>query len=179
MIQFKVLKLPTFATLFANQRVASFIGKLDAFFIKLPHLPKKIRLLISKIVPYFALILGTVGLLASIMTGFFLILTVMALDWEMLGEISFGFVLILLDTLFLLKAFKPLRQSDATGWIYLFWAQILEVVNFVVNLSTGTSQVLPGLAVILVTFYLLFEIGQFYVYRKSPLAPEMSAAPKI
>lgn len=169
----------SFEGIFASPRVATFIGRLDAFFIKLPHLPKKIRLFISKIVPFFALIVGSIGLLASIVTGFFLVLTVLAADWEMLGEIGFSFALIVLDTLFLLKAFKPLRQGNATGWIYLFFAQILEVVNFTINLVTGAGQVFPGLAVILISFYLLFEIGQFYVYRKNPSPTPSTTNPLI
>lgn len=166
------MQLPAhlFQKTFANQKVASFIGRLDAFFIKLPHLPKKVRLIISKVVPYFALVIGIIGALASVITGFFLILTVLAADWEMLGEIAFSFILVLLSTMFLLKAFKPLKNGNAIGWIYLFWAEILEVINFIINLSTGNVQVFPGLLVILVTFYLLFEIGQFYVYQKSPSA---------
>jgi len=72
---------------------------------------------------------------------------------------------VLLDTLFLLKAFKPLRTGNAVGWIYLFWAQGLEVFNFVLRSINGETNVLLGLGTIALSYYLLFEIGQFYVYR--------------
>lgn len=156
-----------FQQTFANEKVAGMIGSLDRFFIKLPHLPKRIRLLINKIVPFLALVFGLVGLIATLITGFFLLLALMSLDMEILWSISGSFILVLFSTLFLLKAFKPLRQGNAVGWIYLFWAQILEVINFVINSFTVESNFWLGLVSLIISFYLLFEIGQFYVYKKT------------
>lgn len=155
-----------FQRIFANQKVANFIGRLDAFFIKLPHLPKKVRLVISKVVPWLALGIGIIGALASLITGFFLILALLAWDTVILLELFATFALVLLDTLLLLKAFKPLRAGNAVGWIYLFWAQGLEVLNFALRIISGEANILLGLGVIALSYYLLFEIGQFYVYRK-------------
>ncbi len=157
----------SFQKIFASERVAVLIGRLDAFFIKLPHLPKPVRLFISKVIPFLALIFGIIGLLASIMSGFFLILALIAMDFTVIGEILSGFVLVLLDTLFLLKAFKPLRQGNAVGWIYLFWAEVLEIVNFAIRSFNGETNIWLGVGTILLSFYLLFEIGQFYVYKKT------------
>ena len=155
-----------FQKTFANEKVATFIGSLDRFFIKLPHLPKKVRLFISKVIPFLVLTFGIIGLLASLLSGFFLVLAIIAWDTVVLLEIASGFLLVLLDTMFLLKAFKPLRAGDATGWIYLFWAQMLEVINFVIRTVNGETNVWLGLGTILLSFYLLFEIGQFYVYKR-------------
>lgn len=155
-----------FRKIFANEKVANFIGKLDKFFIKLPHLPKKVRVFINKIIPILALVLGIIGAIASTLTGFFMILAVISLDFGILPEIFGNFLIVLLDTLFLLKAFKPLKNGDATGWIYLFWAEILEVVNLVIRLIDGETNIFPGIIVALLSFYLLFEIGQFYIYKK-------------
>jgi len=154
-----------FQQTFANEKVAGMIGSLDRFFIKLPHLPKKIRVLINKIVPFLTLAFGLIGLVASLITGFFLFLALISLDIEILWSIGGSFVLVLLSTLFLLKAFKPLRQGNAVGWIYLFWAQVLEVINFIINSFTVESDFWLGLATLIISFYLLFEIGQFYVYK--------------
>lgn len=156
-----------FQQTFANEKVAGLIGSLDRFFIKLPHLPKKVRLLINKIVPFLALVFGLVGLVATLITGFFLLLALMSLDVEILWSISGSFILVLFSTLFLLKSFKPLRHGNAVGWIYLFWAQILEVINFVINSFTVENNFWLGLVSLIVSFYLLFEIGQFYVYKKT------------
>lgn len=155
-----------FQKTFANEKIATFIGSLDRFFIKLPHLPKKVRLFISKVIPFLMLAFGIIGLLASLMSGFFLILAIIAWDSAVLLEIIGGFILVLLDTMFLLKAFKPLREGNAVGWIYLFWAEVLEITNFVIRSINGETNILLGIATILLSFYLLFEIGQFYIYRK-------------
>ena len=159
-------KLNLFQKIFANQKIALFIGSLDKFFIKLPHLPKKIRLLINRIVPFVALLFGLVGLIASVLAGSFVLLGLLAGEWVFLAENSFNFGLTLLSALLLLKAFKPLRAGNAVGWIYLFWAELLEVVNLITRAINREDNLLLGLAVILISFYLLFEIGQFYVYKK-------------
>lgn len=156
-----------FRRLFAGPQVAAWIGRLDAFFIKLPHLPKKLRLIISKIVPWLALGLGLIGALASLITGFFLILALLAWDTSIFWELGGSLALVLLSTLFLLKAFKPLRAGNAVGWIYLFWAQALELLNFLLRVIAGDSNLLAGLVSLLLAYYLLFEIGQFYVYKKA------------
>ena len=159
--------LPSFQAVFAGSRVAAFIGRLDRFFIKLPHLPRRARLLISKIVPFLALAFGIIGLLASLITGFFLVLALLAWDTVILGELSLSFGLVLLDTLLLLKAFKPLRAGNAVGWIYLFWAQSLEVLSFISRMVNGESNWWLGSLTLVLGYYLLFEIGQFYVYKRT------------
>lgn len=168
-----------FRKIFANEKVARTIGLLDRFFIRLPHLPKPIRLFISKVVPFLALVFGVIGLLASVLSGFFLVLAVIAWDWVIIAEIAGGFVMVLLDTLFLLKAFKPLRQGNAVGWIYLFWAEVLEVVNFVIRSINGETNLWVGIGVIILSFYLLFEIGQFYVYKKEEEAGIVKPVSKV
>ncbi len=155
-----------FQRTFAHQKVAIFIGSLDKFFIKLPHLPKKVRILINKIIPFFILALGIISLIATILSGFFLILSILAWNTSIFFESIGSFLLILLDTMFLLKAFKPLRNGDAIGWIYLFWAEILEFINIVIRSINGEANVFFGILTVLVSFYILFEIGQFYVYKK-------------
>jgi hypothetical protein len=158
----------SFQKIFANQKIALFIGSLDKFFIKLPHLPKKVRLFISRVVPFLALAFGIVGLLAAIISGLFLVLTIMTGDVkELLAGIG-SFIIILLDTLFLIKAFKPLKNGNAVGWIYLFWAEMLEIVNFVIRIVNQESNIWMDTLIIVLSFYLLFEIGQFYVYQKDP-----------
>lgn len=156
-----------FQKIFANQKIAVFIGKLDRFFIKLPHLPKRVRVLINKIIPYLALVFGIIGTIASLLTGFFMILAIISLDFGILPEIFGSFLIVVFDTLFLLKAFKPLKNGDAVGWIYLFWAEVLEIVNLVTRIINKETDILLGILTILLSFYLLFEIGQFYVYKKN------------
>lgn len=155
----------SFEKLFANEKIANFIGKLDKFFIRLPHLPKKVRIFINKIVPFLALSFGIIGLISTILTGFFMVIALISLDFSILPEITVSFLIIILDTLFLLKAFKPLKNGSAIGWIYLFWAEMMEIINLVIRTVNKEANVLLGILIIIFSFYLLFEIGQFYVYR--------------
>lgn len=155
----------SFQNIFANQKVAIFIGSLDKVFFKLPHLPKKIRLFINKVVPYLSLIIGILGLILSLLAGFFLVITVITWDLQAILISGLSFLLILLNTIFYLKAFKPLKNNSAIGWIYLFWAQVLEILNLGMRIWNREDNILLGLIIILCNFYLLFEIGQFYVYE--------------
>ncbi len=159
-------KFNLFQKIFANQKIALLISSLDKFFIKLPHLPKKLRLLISRFVPFLALIFGLIGLVASILAGSFVVLGLLAGEWGFLAENAFNFGITLLSALLLLKSFKPLRAGNAVGWIYLFWSEILEVINLIVRTINQESGLIWNLVIIILSFYCLFEIGQFYVYKK-------------
>lgn len=157
-----------FKKIFANYKIAIFIGSLDKFFIKLPHLPKKLRVFINKLIPFLALIIGVIGILLSVITGFFLLITLISADFTTVFKDGLDFLLILLSTIFLLKAFKPLRQGNAVGWIYLFWTQAIELISFITRTINQDVNIFTGILSILIGLYLLFEIGQFYVYKKSP-----------
>lgn len=156
-----------FKKIFANYKVATLIGSLDKIFFKLPHLPKKFRLLINKIVPFLSLTVGLLNIILSSLAGFFFILNIISWNFSMILNDGLNLVLILMSALFYLKAFKPLKNNDAVGWIYLFWTQILEITNLVMRTINQENNLLLSLAIILFNFYLLFEIGQFYVYKKS------------
>lgn len=154
-----------FQKTFANYKIAAFIGSLDKFFFKLPHLPKKARLLINKIVPFLSLIIGLCNIILSLLVGFFFILNIIAWNFSTFLASSLSLVLILLSALFYLKAFKPLKNNNAVGWIYLFWAQVLEVANLIMRIVNQENNILLNLVIVVFNFYLLFEIGQFYVYK--------------
>jgi len=159
------MKKITFQQLFANPSVARLIGRLDTFFIKLPHLPKKIQLFLKTIVPFVALAFGIIGLLATVLGVLFLALALIAGDWWMAVEMLPTMIAVFLSMLFLLKSFKPMRQGNAVGWIYLFWAMLIEAGHLVSRLVSGDSEWYLGLISLLLTLYVLFEIGQFYVYK--------------
>ncbi len=156
----------SFQQLFAGPRVARAIGRLDAFFIKLPHLPKKVQLFLKTIVPFIALAFGIIGLLATVLGVLFLLLALIAGDWWLAAEMLPSMLAVFFSMLFLLKAFRPLRRGDAVGWIYLFWAALIEAGHLVARLISGDGEWYLGLISLLLTLYVLFEIGQFFVYGK-------------
>jgi len=155
----------SFKQVFANQKVAAVIMKMDKFFFKLPHLPKKFRLFISKIVPWIALLGGILGAITVVLSFLLTLLSLIAFDLNLIFNMTWSFLLVLLNTMFLIKAFKPLRKNDAVGWIYLFWANILGTINSTINIISGDGQVLLTVFLTLLGFYLIFEIGQFYEYK--------------
>lgn len=164
-----IKKKKSFEQIFASQKVATMIMKMDKFFFKLPHLPKKLRLFIKKIVPWLALIGGIISSITVVLSFLLTVLSVIALDLGLISTMTGSFLLVLLNALFLVKAFKPLRNNDAVGWIYLFWANVLGAGNSIINIFvgdiSGVGQILLAIFLTLVGFYLLFEIGSFYAYK--------------
>lgn len=127
----------------------------------------KMRLFINKIVPYIALVFGIIGTVLTLLAGFFLIVNLIAWDIPSLLSSILSFFLILLSTLLYLKAFKLLKNNNAIGWIYLFWTQVLEIINLIMRISNREAYAVINFVLLMLSFYLLFEIGQFYVYKKS------------
>lgn len=153
-----------FKRVFAGQKVVALIQLLDKFFGKLPHLPKVMRSVIVKIIPWLVLIFGLVSAVATLSSFVFLFFSIVAWNLNSILTNLGGFLLILVNTLFLLKAYKPLRQADAIGWIYLFWGQVINIGYSIFDIVTGNANVWWTIGNILIFTYLLFEIGPHYVY---------------
>ena len=154
-----------FQQIFANQKIVIMIMKIDKFFFRLPHLPKKFNFFISKIVPWIALLGGILGAITVALSFLLTLLSLIAFDLNLIFNMTWSFLLVLLNTMFLIKAFKPLRKNDAVGWIYLFWTNVLGTINSTINIISGDGQVLLTIFLTLLGFYLIFEIGQFYKYK--------------
>jgi hypothetical protein len=165
--EIKIEKNSKFESFFAGEKTLKIIQKLDSFFIKLPHLPKKLTRFISNIVPWIALVSGVSSAIVAVLSLALALLSLIAFDLALILEMTGTFIFILLSTLLLIRAFKPLRAKNAVGWIYLFWANVLGVINSAVNLINGNDGLILTILGILLGFYLLFEIGPFYVYKKA------------
>ena len=155
-----------FKKLFAGQRVVGLIQALDKFFTKLPHLPEKINLFFVKVLPIFVLLFGIVGAIASFLSFAFLVLSLVAWDLQLILSSLSSFLLVFVNTLLLLKAFKLLKRKDAIGWIYIFWTQVMNIAYSVFDMFQGELNVYSGVASLVIFTYLLFEIGPFYTYRE-------------
>lgn len=169
-LNLKAKRLPKFKLIFANQKVVTMILALDRLFAKLPHLPKKFRLFLTKIIPWLTLLGGVVSSIAVLLSFLLTILSLIALDLGLIMTMLGSLALVTLNALLLIKAFKPLRKHDAVGWIYLFWANVLGLVNSGLNIISGEivgwQQISLTVVLTLLGFYLLFEIGQFYTYEE-------------
>lgn len=155
-----------FKKIFAGEKIVKLIQTMDKFFGKLPHLPKVVIGMIVKILPWLTLVFGLISAVAALSSLVFLILSIIAWDFNsILGNLG-GFLLILINTLFLLKAYKPLRRSDAIGWIYLFWGQAINIGYSIFDIASGNANIWWTIANVIIFTYLLFEIGPNYVYRE-------------
>ena len=166
----KKKKKMIFQNIFAGSKSVQMIQVLDKIFFKLPHLPEKLRKFISKIMPWLVLLGGIVSSIAVLLSFFLTVLSLFALDFGLILATVGSLLMILLNALFLIKAFKPLRKYDAVGWIYLFWANVLGIINSVISVTSGNisgwQQISLTFVMTAIGFYLLFEIGNFYTYRK-------------
>lgn len=154
-----------FKNIFTGQQVVKIIQILDRFFDKLPHLPKVVNRLIVQVLPWPVLVFGIISAIATLSSLIFSILSIIAWDFNSIVSNLGGFLLILINTLFLLKAFKPLRQKNAIGWIYLFWGQVINIGYSVYDIIGGTANIWWTIGNIAVFTYLLFEIGPSYTYK--------------
>ena len=164
--ELKVKKKSKFENFFAGEKTLGIIQKIDSIFIKLPHLPEKINRFISKLIPWIALVGGIISAIAVVLSFTLALLSLIAFDLALILEMTGSFLLILLNTLLLIRAFKPLKENNAVGWIYLFWANVLGIINTTINVINGDSNIILAVLGVFLGFYLLFEIGPFYTYKK-------------
>ena len=158
-----------FERFFAGQKSIKIIQLINKLFIKLPHLPRKIASFFTKIVPWLVLLGGIISLIAAILSFLLYILSLIALDLNLILTIFGSFSLILLNALLLIKAFKPLRKYNTLGWIYLFWANVLGILNSIINIISGDisglGQISLTVALTFLGFYVLFEMSSFYTWE--------------
>lgn len=159
-----------FELIFAGQKSVRVIQKLNTFFSRLPHLPKKVINFIVAVLPWLVLLGGIVSFIAVSLSFVLAVLSIIALDINLILIMTGSLLMVWLNALLLIKAFKPLRGKNAVGWMYLFWANVLGVVNSLINIInsdiSGLDQISLTILLTLLGFYLLFEIAASYTYDK-------------
>ena len=131
------------------------VKSLDKLFKKAPHLPANARDVLVTIAPWLALIFGILGIIAGVSA---IGLSPMAL----FGGVDAGmFVLIsgvltIVSSVLMLMAYPKLAKRHYSGWMLLFWSELVSVIPAVFALSVGS------VLGILIGFYLLFEIKGHY-----------------
>lgn len=152
--------------IFANVKIAKFINKIDNFFIKLPHFPKKIRIIFNKSVVFIAALLLLIGILSIISSVLSIYVDWIYNDYTSIISSLIKLFFILINTTLLAKSIKPLNKNDAVGWIYLFWTIVIDSIHLTyIAISVGEVNLSTSLIAIFLSFYLLFEIGEFYTYK--------------
>lgn len=131
------------------------VKSLENIFKGLPHLPENVLEVLVKIAPWLALIFGALGVLGSILAMFFSPLA-------LFGGVQTGAMVLIIGLLGLamsaltLAAYPKLANRSYTGWIYLFWAEIISIVSALLSVSLGS------VLGVVIGLYLLFEVKKYY-----------------
>lgn len=135
-----------------------YMAQIEAWFMKLPALPKGGRDAIVTITPWLALIFGILGVLVGLAgVGLLTALSpvVFVGGGHPIGAIL-GSILGLIGSALLLAAFPGTKARKMQGWTMLFWSEVASLVAAVVAIS------ISGVLFSLIAFYLLYQIKSYY-----------------
>jgi hypothetical protein len=136
------------------------VSTLEDLFAKVPSLPEQARVILFKITPWLALVFGGLGVLGSliaigVMTAI-IPLAAMNGSYQAVGGSVIMPILSLISSGLVLAAAPGLFKKKYSGWILLFWSEVVGVVESVIFISIG------GVLGALIGFYLLFQIKSYY-----------------
>lgn len=147
-----------------SSKAVELIDQVGAPFAKAPHLPENVRAVLAKISPWLALLGGVLGIFGGLSTfGAQNTYNSFMAYAPQLAKINPSYFLIsgvlsLVSGAIMLMAFKPLQARKKEGWIYIFWSDVVGVVQSVVSLLLAAANPAGVVVGILVSFYLLFEM---------------------
>ncbi|MEA2056630.1 MAG: hypothetical protein U9O78_02885 [Patescibacteria group bacterium] len=156
----------------SQDKLIIIIKKFDEFFSKLPNLPDFLPKFFLTISPWLALASGIIGILAGPLMAILGLLSLVTLSpLIILSYISSAFIMIL-NTFLMFKAFKPLKKKSLQGWIYIFWSEILWLINGVIETLSGEQTWWVLLVSNLIGFYLLFEMKRIINQEETKNKPK-------
>lgn len=137
----------------------------DNLFGRLPRLPKIIPNFFVKISPWVALLNGIVGIVAGPVMTLLGLLALVTLQPLIIISYVTSAVIMIFNTFLMFKAFKPLKKRDLRGWIYLFWSNILWLIDSLIDVITGIGEYNLVVLVVsnLIGLYILFEMKRVMV----------------
>lgn len=150
------------------QQTMAVIKTLENFFKNIPHLPKAWVEFLVKIIPYLVII----GVILNILGALSALSLVSGLN--MMAQAINPFVQIppvyfIISAIFSILAaglgilaYSPLKNRAEMGWIYLFWLNILGIVQNIVGIFYASTNVLAAVIGTLIGLYLLFEMKSSY-----------------
>jgi hypothetical protein len=141
-------------------------------FKKAPHLPESVTEFLVKITPYLAIIGGVLTVLGALQTlsipmgwsttSRFLQMfgVVNPVYWWIIGLIS------LASGALLIMAYQPLKDRKFAGWMYMFWLEVLSIIQMLVGVVMVGTSVVGAVLAILIGFYILYEVKPHYGMTK-------------
>ena len=114
-------------------RIVSLFG---VVFGKIPHLPKKIVNLLAFLAPWLALVGIVIGVIAGPVMVLLTLLSAVTLDVGLILNMLFSTLLVVANTVILLRAFRPLKSKEQRGWVLLFWGSVIGSISIVSGIMT-------------------------------------------
>lgn len=147
-----------------NPEAMKFIDQVGDPFKTLPHLPKNITEIFVQLSPWLAILGAIFGLIGGPLVALFGTLgSVVALNPLLMIATIVSAIVIIANSILLFMAFKPLQNRETKGWIYLFWSQMLSIVNMVFSLVGGQyTSIITTIISVLIGLYVLFEMRPFF-----------------
>lgn len=150
-----------------------FIAQVEGPFKQLPHLPDGITKFLADIAPWLALISGIFSVLAILTLGPILLgATAVLGTLSMMGGSYYAgmnpiwtlvsLIGALASAVLMLSAFGPLKRKELTGWVYMFWSNILGIAVNVVGIAFAASSIVGAIIGALIGLYILFEVKKWF-----------------
>jgi len=156
-----------------------FIAKIEDAFKSLPHLPKGFNEFLVKIAPWLAIIGAILSVLA--VPALLGVMTLVAFTLSPLTEVALviDLVAVIADAVLLFMAFGPLKNRELKGWVFLFWSSVLGIISTAASvIDSHGGGVVPAIIVLLIRWYILFEMKPFYTGKESKAAAAPAKAKK-
>lgn len=136
------------------------VATLEDFYAKLPSLPKEVNNFIVVITPWFAVIFGILGVLASLAAlGIIGAVSPLIAVGSGIGTATSSMILAVIavvSSILMIVAVPSLFSRKEMGWTLLFWSEALGVISSLISLTIG------GLVGAFIGFYILFQIKSYY-----------------
>lgn len=144
-----------------DKKSEAFADQVGQVFTSLPHLPKNWIAFFVRIAPVLALIGAILSLIAGPILGFLSILSLLTFNPLVVISVLAAAVFSFITSIILFSAYRPLQQRKYTGWMLLFWSEVISAVQTLFHIAIG-QQDLWSLVWIALWFYILYEMRSFY-----------------
>lgn len=153
-----------------DSQAMDFIDKVGKLFKDLPHIPKHYAEGLVNVAPWFAILMALLSLVAGPLLSIFSFTSLLLLNPVFSLAIFVAAIISIINMVLLFLAFAPLKKRLLVGWIYLFWVNVLGLIEVTFRLLVGQSSLITILFAALV-MYLLFEMKPLY-HRTKPAKAE-------
>ncbi|MFC1653509.1 hypothetical protein ACFL1M_01530 [Patescibacteria group bacterium] len=144
------------------------VKKIEGPFKGLPHLPKGLVDFLVSVAPWFVGLAGLMGVWGGLSSLFWS--GRRGLMWEYVERFSgisntyfvLTAVISILSGVLMLMAFSHLKNMKLEGWMLLFWANVLAILQSVLGIVFAYGGIVGTLLSALFGFYFLFEVKPKY-----------------